>query len=387
MTIKQMVESAKFRTATTEDAKVLGAWELVREGAHGNKASRAILSEAVTSHDFPRLLARGVEEQVNTLTQTINDETAAIARLHETRDFRETRYRDLFLAAGPMRRVLETAEYKSRNPFAETHVRFRTVKFGERYGMSWEAVVNDEWDYLLGLPSLIVEDAKATHNHAVYSELVTEAGAINPDFFPVIGNESVSYTALKAARKEMMKRRFKLGTYDRAADMSTMVFIGGPAAAEEARAIVNAGTVKEITGAGTRNVVERVVANPLAGLVIQESEEWAARLDPEIRDTAWALVPGAQTRNPSLLRGKLRGHAEVEVRVKSDTGQYVNGGAVDPMEGNYGNDVLDFRGRTTGGVAKAFNYGSRTVDETTGAISDESEPLVYASTGTQTDAS
>lgn len=384
MTITSLLESAAYRTVTDPKRKVAEAWNLVKDGAGNSptsKTSRAQLAEAITTDDFPHLLKQGIQDQVSKQMQTVDDETSLIARIHQTRDFKEVKYRDLFLGAAPMRQVLETEEYKARDPFADTHIRFKTGKYGERFPFSWESVVNDEWDYLLSVTQLIIQDAVKTHNHLVFEKLITEAGQLSSSFFPEIGSEGVSYETLLAAYKELLKRRFVLGNFDRAADFSSLVLVAGPAAAEEAEAIISAGTITEIRGNGN-NRTERVVPNRVRSITVQRSDEWAEKLAPEIRDTAWALLPGASTRNPALVRGKLRGHPEVEVRVKNDAGNYIGGGSVPYTEGNYGNDSIDFRGRVTSGVAVGFNYGDRTVDEETGAITNNGQPLVYASTGT-----
>lgn len=379
-----LLESAAYRQTQDTKRQVVEAWKLVREGADGSKIARAQLSEAVTTHDFPRLLAQGLQEQVTTTMQQVSDETTAIARMHQTRDFREVRYRDLFLSAGPMNRVLETEEYKSRDPFAETFLRFASVKFGNRYGMSWEAIKNDEWDYLLQLPQLIAQDATATHNDYVFGQMIGEDGQPSESFFPEIENLALTHENLRAVRRRLLRRRFQVGSWDRPADFSQMVLIVTPSQEDEARFITDAGRVTEIQNPNGRNRLEREVQNPLGGVTVQVSEEFFSKLAPELRDTAWALLPGASTRNPALVRGRLRGHPDVEVRVKNDTGNYVGGGPVPHTEGNYGNDTIDFRGRTTGGVATGFNYGVREVDKETGNVvpGSEAEPLVYFSRGT-----
>lgn len=376
-----LLESAAYRTATSETRKVYEAFRLVAEGANGNKVARAQLSEAVTTHDFPRLLSKGIEDEVTKRMQTVENETAQLARVHQTRDFREVKYRELFLSAAPMKQVLETEEYKSRDPFSETHIRLRTAKFGRRYGMSWEAITNDEWNQLLDLPQLIVQEATATRNHLVFSQLVGEDGAFSSSFFPQVSDAALTHENVKAARKELLRRRFRVGTWDQPADFSSQILLVTQSQADEAQAIVGAGTITEIRGTAN-NRIEREVANPLRGLTVVVSDTLFQKLAPGVRDTAWALLPAASTRNPALVRAVLRGHPDVEVRYKNDTGNYVGGGAVPHTEGNYGNDTIDFRGRITDGAATAFNYGVFDVDEETGAITNREEPLVYASTGT-----
>jgi len=68
--------------------------------------------------------------------------------------------------------------------------------------------------------------------------------------------------------------------------------------------------------------------------------------------TRWFVLPAATAARPAVAMGFLRGQEEPDLRVKSDTGNRVGGGAIDPMEGSFDDDTIQYRVRhVTGGAA------------------------------------
>lgn len=362
-----ILESAGYRQATDNKKKVLEAVKLFREGMERRSTTAQFqLREAFTTDDFPTLLGAGFELQARTHFDDLTDETQAIVTRVGVPDFEPRKYRDFGLS-DILEDVEEGEEYKSSNPFRDTEIEFQTAKAGRVYGFTWEARLADRYQQLAQFPQLLAQSAIAKLNRNVYSVLV-EGGDLSEDFFSdAIGSEALTWDNVIAARKELRKQRNHL---DLVADYSTMVLVVPPTLEDEANGLVQAGSITE-TVQNDGSTIERVRTNPLSNIQVVVSSEFANLLGEDVRDTAWALLPGGNTNNPALLSSYLLSHPDLEVRVKRDAGQLAGGGDVPYTEGSFNDDTIWYRGRHTNGVTALFNAPSPGSDDR----------LVYASTG------
>jgi hypothetical protein len=352
--VLQNVLESRFSTATTHDQKVLEAARLFSEGINGRShTARAVLTEAFTTSDFPVLLGDAFEREARATYQGVTDETALIAPVESVRDFRGKKLNDIF-AADYFEQVGEGEEYKSTNPFQETEIDLRPIKYGRNFGLTWELLLAGDFDRLVQFPTILGNGAADTRNRVIYERIV-DGGQLNGDYFSETGTAALSYQALRDAKAHLAQQ---VNQHDDPIDLSQLVLIVPPALEDEAVAITSARNISRVHDDGAGNVTELEQSNPLAGIQVQVSREFGKLLDSGLRHSAWALVPGARTENPTLARVTLAGHPDVDIRVKRDQGERVGGGQVGYQEGSFDNDTVWYRGRSVTGSAIAFNHGA-----------------------------
>jgi hypothetical protein len=101
-------------------------------------------------------------------------------------------------------------------------------------------------------------------------------------------------------------------------------------------------------------VTETEVDNPYRGIVTPlESRTIGARVNAD----GWALVQGKTSDLPSIIRTKLNGHPDVDIRVKRDQGSAVGGGDIPVEEGSFNDDTIHYRGRSVVGIDAGFKTG------------------------------
>lgn len=353
--LSNVLESAGFRTANTHNRKVLEAARLFAEGYSGQShTAAALLKEAFTTSDFPSLLGQAFEVEARAAYRNVTDETALLARRESVVDFRPKRLIEMF-GETYFERVAEGEEYKSDNPFKDTKIEYQVEKFGRNYGLTWERWLNGDFSNLADFPGILGRGAANTRNREVYRNLVNQNGTLNGNFFSQTGTEALGFEALKEAKRHAVEADNYRG--DGSVDTSSLVLVVPPALEDTATALTQVRTVRETTvEGGVTREIERT--NTLAGITVQVSREFNRMLSSSLRNSAWALLPGAGTENPSLILASLVNHPDVDIRTKRDQGDRVGGGAVGYEEGSFDNDTIWYRGRSVLGTAAAFTQGT-----------------------------
>ncbi|HLS01947.1 MAG TPA: hypothetical protein VK054_08220, partial [Beutenbergiaceae bacterium] len=115
-------------------------------------------------------------------------------------------------------------------------------------------------------------------------------------------------------------------------------------------------TTEEIRRTNGDETIITTQNNPLSGRISArlESDTLTDRFN---NPNAWALVKSAQSNLPSLIRTKIEGMENLDIRVKKDQGQYVAGGDVPVDEGSFNDDTIWFRGREIWGIDQGFKEG------------------------------
>lgn len=355
-TMKDVLESAPAASTPNKKA-VQEAARLFNQALNGGPTHKAMLQEAFSTSDFPTLLGSAFEIQARAAYRSVSDETTAITTRHGVSDFRVQRLRDIF-GETYFEDVAEGEEYKADNPFAETQIEFRVGKTGRVYPITWELFLSGDFSSLADFPGLLGRGAANTRNRKVYENLVNGepgAGELNTEFFSETSGLSLSHTNLRAALDHLSHAENHRG--DDLVDSTNAVLVVPPTLERTAQEIVGVSTIRETTTEGDTEI-QRELSNPLAGVTVQASREFGRLLSPELRTSAWALLPNGSSENPALVHAYLNGHPDVDLRVQNNQGNRIGGGEVGFEEGSFDNDTLAYRGRYVIGAAPAFTQGT-----------------------------
>ena len=83
--------------------------------------------------------------------------------------------------------------------------------------------------------------------------------------------------------------------------------------------------------------------------------DWLTRIDTSAnKATTWYLLPDPQGPRPAVYETFLQGYETPDLRVKADAGMRLGGGNIDPSEGSFERDDVQYRIRHVVGGNKGF---------------------------------
>lgn len=340
-----------FRRAPQRDEKVFEAAQLFARGRTGaSPLAQAVLVEAFSTSDFPILLGDAFEKQALKAYKDTPLEFESILTDTTVESFRRKKLVDLW-GADAFERVNEGEDYKG-STFHETEIEHGTGKYGKSYGLTWELRLDRRFSDLADFPKALGNGARKTQNNVV-ADLLTDDTGWAPGFFGTVGTEKLTSESLDAAIKALALRENHRGEL---VDTSALVLVHGPALRTEVARILTAAKVVTKVTNGSK-VTETEVDNPYRGIVTPlESRTICARLGAARAD-GWALVQAKTSDLPSIIRTKLAGHPDVDIRVKRDQGQSIGGGEISIEDGSFNDDTIWYRGRSVVGVDAGFTTG------------------------------
>ncbi len=353
-----------FRRPRVSEQQVLEAAVLMGKAFNGNRFSMLKLEEALATVDFRAAAFEVLDRELMERYQDLPQTWAAYARRTSVRDFKKKKLVDLMGGRAALDPVAELSEYPARGLSKALYEIFVT-KFGGRFQISWEAMVNDELDQLSDLPGHLAAAARDTESRAA-AALLTDGSGPNGSFFSatawgrtydetagtwsggssnlIAANPALTVDSLSAALAAISQRKDPEG---RPILVSGYVLVVPPALEVQANIIMNASEI-EITD-GAKKIK---VTNWLRGKVKIVVEPWLTVLDLGANvNTTWYLLPDPGSARPALFVGFLRGHEVPDLRVKADSGQRVGGGDVPAEEGSFDVDDIQYRVRHVVGTA------------------------------------
>lgn len=346
-------------TRQVEAAKLL-------EGAiRGDKADQLKLREGISTSDLPVQLAPTINK---IMLQNYADQPkvwSSFANKLVVDDFRPINYQNLAyedegvdnmgdkFREGSLPTVGEYDEYPTIGWFSLSEAEFQVKKSGSRVRFSWESIVNDNNIGLLErLPIELARKAAGKEDEEATKQLVSASGLNTANFKSgnqnlLAGNPALTLESLEAAIVAA-----NLQTYNgkQITPFSRFVLVVNPGMELTAKKILAIQQVRtEVTSGDT--VTSTVSGNPIAASIQIVVNPWLKKINNS-SDNYWFLLPvPADTINPGVVLGFLRGYESPELRVKANGGLYLGGGAVPVREGSFDNDDYEMRIRhiATGG--------------------------------------
>lgn len=339
-----------FRRAPSLEEKVHEAAKLFGKGRNSsNVLAQAVLVEAFSTSDFPVLLGDAFEKSALAAYKDTPFEFDGILTDVTVADFKRRKLVDLW-GAEAFERVGELEEYKGAS-LEETELEHGAGKYGRLYGLSWELRLARQFEQLANFPRALGNGARKGENIAV-ADLLTAENGWNPEFFGTVGTGQLNETTLDAAITALSTTENHRGEL---VSTDSLVLVHGPALRTQVNRLLKATELEWKDTSGSRTTTTKT-PNPFANVVTPlESRTIGARLGTS--GTGWALVQANSSDLPSIIRTKLAGHPDVDIRVKRDGGQYMGGGEVPFTEGSFKEDSIWYRGRSVNGIDPGFTTG------------------------------
>ncbi len=338
-------QDPKRRTAVVEAKRLLElAWA-------GNRVAMLRVNEAITTSDlFKSAAGEVLDRELLAQYEDIETQWSKFAARTTVKDFKRKQLVELSRNRHGLRRVPEHTNY----PIATTtaNERFISVgKFGEQYGYSLEARVNDDIGELQQVPAGWATQARYTEDDGALATLANvTTGAPNAAFFNVgngnLGTGILNAENLQDAITTVSTKRDKDGRLLRPGQLKLIV---GPALQFTAERVLNAEELRITVGSQT--TVER---NPFRGKVQLE-------VLANLPGTAWFVVPAPNAPRPAFYVAFLRGFETPDTRYKADQGRSIGGGDLGVDSGSFDDDTIWYRVRHITGAAQGdpmFTFAS-----------------------------
>lgn len=337
-------ESMHRGTARYDDA-FDGLLDLYESGMNGSFRAWARFKEAMTTSDFPLLFGDILDRQMLGKYQETPQHWSKVAKRATVRDFRTVSRFTMDGAEGVLATVPERTEYPAAR-LTEGRYQYAVQKRGRRVPFSWEAMINDDLDALKDIPERLARAARRSEDRFV-TELYADANGPHASLYTVgnanivTGNPALSTAGLQTAMG-VLGAMLDADSEPIVVEMVTLVV--PPALEVTARNILNAIHIEALTGGGgiaaqglrvenwMRNRVELVV-NPYLPLVSSTADG----------NTAWYLFASPSVGRPALEIGFLRGYEQPQIFMKSPNATRVGGGPLDPMDGDFDTDSIQWK--------------------------------------------
>lgn len=338
-------------------AKVEAMTGLIERTMKGNRIAAGALQEAMSSSDAIFNFTHSVALNFVPGFDELPREWKRIAGVRGVSDFRPValytmtrKWADGVLGKDDPKHVAPVVPEGTAYPLAYMAGEYveggQLVKRGFTTDFTFEAFINDTVGFIRALPDNMRDVALDTEEFEVFSALLgglkadnkLKAGG-NPDGSTVVADAALSRASLIQAMIQLGTRKWEGRNIPTSGQYVLLVAPGQKLYADF---ILNNLALAQKTE-GTDLTLTVSGYNPLGNIECVESEY--------ITGSQWVITPreGKVGRRPVLDRLNLIGHEVPELRVKTDQGSYLGGGAVSPFEGSFDNDSAVFRLRTFGG--------------------------------------
>lgn len=330
--------------------KLVEATQFIADVFDGKRPTHH-LREAMTTSDFPLLFGDVLDRQVLANYREWPSIWPAYVARSTVPDFRAVSRFAISGAESVLDEVEEQAEYPAA-ALAEAEYTYFVRKYGRRLPFSWEAMINDDLESLTRIPERFGKAARRSEDKFATQLHVGTAGPLGtvysaPNGNIITGNPVLGLAGLQVAFTILGNMLDGEGE----PIVMDMVILEVPPALEiTARNILNA-TELWLTGAGGETTQELVVQNWMKNRLQLVVNPYIPIICTSNDNTTWFLHASPSNGRPAFEMGFLRGHTEPEIFIKEPNARRVGGGTINPLDGDFDTDSIDYKVRHVFGGA------------------------------------
>lgn len=340
--LKKLAEAAKFVEAVKKGRKPL-----------------SLLQEALTTSDFPFLYADILDRVMLQRFQAEEPTWTQYATRRTLRDFRPQEIAKNWFLSDPaeLEVVKELEEYPEAADFAELPMMtWKVRKYGRRIGLSWEMIINDSNNEFDALPNQLALAARRTENARVSELFLSSTGpnaalynntnknVINIANGAATNNPPLSIQGLQDGLTVMANQTDEEGN---PLFIDAVTLVVPPALEVIANNILNALQIELTSAPGIRDSgsgeTRLIVNNWLARRVNLVVDRNIPRLVTTNANTSWFLFAAPGSTNGAIWLGFLQGHETPEMFIKEPNARRIGGGAINPLDGDFDTDSIEYK--------------------------------------------
>ena len=318
-----------------------------------------VLREAMTTSDFPLLFGDVLERQLLGKYAETPSTIGNYITMRTVRDFRNVSNFTVDGAETVLPPVGQREEYPMES-LTEGRYQYKVNKYGKVIPFSWETMINDDLDALKDIPDRFGKAARRSEEKFGTGLFMTSAGPdstffsntnkniVNTTNGASTNNPPLSIAALQDAMV-VLSKQVDAGGDPIVIDMVDLVV--PPALEIVARNILNAVQLEvntnggNLTGLANSSGLEQrlIVANWMSNRLRLNVNYYAPIINTTNGNTAWYLFASTGSSRPALVMAHLRGHEQPELFMKSPNAVRIGGGEVNPMDGDFDTDSLEYK--------------------------------------------
>lgn len=308
------------------------------------------LREAMSTSDFPVLFGDVIDRTTLGFYAELPAVWRNFIRTGTVRDFRTAKRYSVTGGEGQLLAVKEGAEYQAAS-LSEASVGISVSKFGRRMPFTFEAMINDDFGLLTDTPRRFARSARRTESKFATSLYVGASGPLGTLY--TSGNKNIINTSNGAASNNPVLGI--AGLQDGLTVLANMKDADGEPIVVEAVELVVPPAL-ERTALNLLNSAQIIIGAD-SGTYRQVIDNWMRNrlrlsVDPYIPviassangNTSWFLFASVASDRPALEIDFLRGYEQPQIFMKSPNAVRVgSAGLIDPMQGSYEDDTLDYK--------------------------------------------
>jgi hypothetical protein len=326
--------------------RVIECAMLIAEVKEGRRPSWH-LQEAMSTSDFPYLFGSVLGRQMMGAYETIRTTYETYFKIRNLKDFRSLNLYAMNGGDETLGGPLKEYEPYPETTFTEETGSFSIGKYGRRYGISFEMLINDDQGVFAERPQMMAQGARLSEE-LLATQQVFDANGPNATFFTVghgnivTGNPAFGITGFQTAMTQLSTRKNAAGN---PLQFDMVYLVHGPALEVAVNNLLNAtelrlslgGSDIMVTGNWMRNRIKPVV-NYLIPQVVTSGT---------VASTAWVLVaaPSTVSNRAAFNFGFLQGRRRPQLFIKDPDARQLGGGDVSALEGSFDNDSIDYKVR------------------------------------------
>ena len=355
-----------FRPASSirfDEAALARALALVtNEAGYSSRKHAYLLEEAVATGDFPTLFGALIDRELLANYKAVIPDWRSYVRVGSVPNFDTHEYHKHTGQDDTLPLVAEFGPYVEE-PSVTGHYSRRVYKWGRRFGISFEALINDSMGAFADISTRFLTAVQRTEaRNAVLSFCSATGPSANLFGAPIADVDGQNVTNCGVLPLTINNLQTTLQLMGQQSDANDeLISVRGvhlvvPASLEfTARQVLSSAQVQQVDPAGAANTaVAAFIPLPTTNVLPQYGLQF--HVNPLLEaidtsgtgDTTW-YVFADYGQGISCGLDYLRGHEAPEVCMKSSNKVSIAGGDVGVMEGDFDNDAIAYRVRTIHG--------------------------------------
>lgn len=351
------------RSANISEAALAGALALItNEAGYSSRKHAYLLEEAVGTGDFPTLFGALIEREMLANYKAVIPDWRSYVKVGSLPNFNTHEYHKVVGQDDSLDAVAEFGPYLEE-PSVTGHYDRRVFKFGRRFGISFESLINDSMGAFADISQRFLTAVLRTESRNAALSFVSATGP-SPALFgaPITDVDGQNVTNLGVLPFSIPNLQTTLTLMGQQTDANgERIAVRGvhlvvPETLEfAARQAITSTFVQHVDTIGGANAAAPVYVPlpttnvlPQYGLQLHVNTELTAIDVSGTGDTTWYLF-AEPSQGIAAGLDYLRGFESPEVCMKASNKVSVSGGPIGAMSGDFDNDTISYRVRCFNG--------------------------------------
>jgi hypothetical protein len=338
----------------TKTIELLNNTDGLTRRAHEHK-----MEEAVGTADFPYLFTYILDRKLEAEYAIPDDPLYSVfdyMKVGSVLDFNLVRREKVVSKSRMLTKVPPRGEYPPDKP-TNCRYEYQVEKYGKRFDIDFEAVINDSLGAFSTIPSDMAVAARDTETYQATSLFVDSAGPnallFSDSGITDCGQDVINQGALELSITNLEKTIALMKTQTDPSGKRMRIrpkyLVVPPELETTARGILTSAFKTYIPDSAAAATVALPTVNtlPQSGLQLRVND-WIGSIDDSgDDDTTWYLFADPKVPGGAAVEfGRMRGHEAPEIVMKASNKVRVSGGGpVSPMEGDFESDAISYRVR------------------------------------------